>query len=73
MRMEYPEIGLMHEQRFGGELSYNYGAVAWPFGPKNTVAFSITRVGIDNIPDTRNAWTDLNGNGQLDDNERLEP
>ena len=25
MRMTYPEIGLMHEARFGGLLSYNYG------------------------------------------------
>jgi hypothetical protein len=40
MRMTYPEIGLMHEQRFGGLLSYNYGGVAWPFGPKYTLALS---------------------------------
>ena len=73
MRMQYPEIGLMHEQRFGGLLSYNYGGVAWPFGSRSTVALSVTRLGVDDIPDTRNALIDLNGNGQLDDNERLDP
>lgn len=73
MRMDYPEIGLMHEQRFGGMLSYNYGGVAWPFGDKYTLALSVTRTGVDDIPDTRNALIDLNGNGQLDPNERLDP
>ena len=73
MRMDYPEIGLMHEQRFGGLLSYNYGGVAWPFGPKYTLALSVTRSGVDDIPDTRSALIDLNGNGQLDPNERLDP
>ncbi len=73
MRMEYPEIGLMHEQRFGGLLSYNYGGVAWPFGSRSTVALSVTRLGVDDIPDTRGALIDLNGNGQFDPNERLDP
>jgi hypothetical protein len=73
MRMSYPEIGLMHEQRFGGLLSYNYGGVAWPFGDRSTVALTVTRLGVDDIPDTRNALIDLNGNGQLDPNERLDP
>lgn len=72
MQLGYPEIGLMHEQRFGGLLTSNYGAVAWPFGRNNTVALTVTRLGIDDIPDTRNALIDLNGNGQLDPNERLD-
>lgn len=71
MNLEYPEIGLMHEQRYGGLLSFNYGGVAWPFGPRYTLALTVTRMGIDDIPDTRNALIDLNGNGQLDPNERL--
>ncbi len=73
MRMDYPEIGLMHEQRFGGLLSFNYGGVAWPFGSRSTVALSVTRLGVDDIPDTRGALIDLNGNGQLDEGERLDP
>ena len=73
MQMRYPEIGLMHEARFGGLLSSNYGGVAWPFGPKYTLALSVTRLGIDDLQDTRDALIDLNGNGQLDPNERLDP
>lgn len=73
MRTTYPEIGLMHEQRFGGLLSSNYGGVAWPFGTRYTLALSITRMGVDDIPDTRGALIDLNGNGQFDPNERLDP
>ncbi|MCB2204907.1 PorV/PorQ family protein [bacterium] len=73
MRTTYPEIGLMHEQRFGGLLSYNYGGVAWPFGEKYTLALSITRSGVDDIADTRNALIDLDGNGQLDPNDRIDP
>ena len=73
MRTSYPEIGLMHEQRFGGLLSYNYGGVAWPFGEKYTLALSVTRSGVDDIPDTRDALIDLDGNGQLDPNDRIDP
>jgi len=72
MQLQYPEIGLMHEQRFGGLLNYNYGGVAWPFGPKYTIALSIARSGVDDIADTRNALIDLNGNGIMDPNERLD-
>lgn len=72
MQTSYPEFSLMHEQRFGGLANYNYGGVAWPFGPKYTLALSVTRLGVDDIPDTRNALIDLNGNGQIDPNERLD-
>jgi hypothetical protein len=71
MQTRYPEIGLMHEQRYGGIISYNYGGVAWPFGPDYTLALTVTRFGIDDNIDTRKMLIDLNGNGQLDDNERL--
>jgi hypothetical protein len=72
MNTQYPELGLMHEQRFGGLLNFNYGGVAWPLSPRHTVALTVTRSGVDDIPDTRNALIDLNGNGQLDPGERLD-
>ncbi len=72
MRASYPEIGLMHEQRFGGLLNYNYGAVVWPFTERYTLALSLMRSGVDDIPDTRNALIDLNNNGKLDPGERLD-
>ncbi len=72
MAMNYPEIGLMHEERFGQLVNFNYGGVAWPMGAKYTLAFSITRTGVDDIMNTKNALIDLNGNGQIDPNERLD-
>ncbi|MBL0175546.1 MAG: PorV/PorQ family protein [Ignavibacteria bacterium] len=72
MRMQYPEIGLMYEQRFGGLLNYNYGGVAWPFGTRNTLALTVTRSAVDDMDNTTNALMDLNGNGVIDDGERLD-
>ena len=72
MRTQYPEIGLMYEQRFGGLLNYNYGGVSWPFSKKYSLALTVTRSAVDDMPDTRNALIDLNGNGMLDPGERLD-
>lgn len=58
----YPQITLMHDERFGGLVNYDYGAVATPFGHEASLGFSVIRLGVDNIPDTRNAGVDINGN-----------
>ncbi len=70
-RMNYPEISLMHDERFGNLINYNYGGVAIPFGSKYTVGVSLMRLGIDGINDTREALrlVDANGNGILDPGE----
>ncbi len=60
--MMYPQISLMHDERFGGLVNYDYGAGAIPMGPQSTLALSVIRLGVDNIPDTRYARTDANGN-----------
>jgi hypothetical protein len=65
----YPQIALMHDERFAGLVNYDYGAVALPVGISSSVALSIIRLGVDGIPDTRNAWTDANGDGIPDENE----
>jgi len=31
-RIDYPEFMLMHDERFGGMLNYDFGAVAIPYG-----------------------------------------
>lgn len=64
--LNYPQISLMHDERFGNLISYDYAAVAIPYGPDMTFALSATRLGIDGIPDTRNALYDANGDGILD-------
>jgi len=72
-KINYPQLSLMHDERFGNLVNYDYGSVGVPFGKNATLGFSIIRMGIDDIPDTRNALIDLNGNGILDPGERLDP
>src|SRR6266852_4289210 len=38
--MMYPQIILMHDERFGGLVNYDYGAAATPLGANATLAFS---------------------------------
>lgn len=61
-RIEYPQVGLMHEEHFGSLVNYSYASVAVPYGQDMTFALSIIRLGVDDIPDTRNALVDRNGN-----------
>lgn len=63
--IDYPEIALMHDEQFGSLVNYDYAAAAIPFGKNFTFAISIMRLGIDGIPDTRNALVDANGDGVL--------
>jgi len=72
-RIDYPEASLMHEEHFGSLISYNYGAVAIPYGNDMSFGLSVIRSSIDGIPDTRNALYDANGDGILDINtDRLD-
>ncbi len=68
----YPQVTLMHNELFGSLANYDYGAVALPVGVSTSLAFSVIRLGIDGIPDTRNALIDVNGNGIFDGNDRLD-
>jgi hypothetical protein len=61
-RLNYPDIMLMHDERFGGLVNYEFGAVAIPYGKNTTVGISAMRLGVDGIPDTRDAGIDVNGN-----------
>ncbi len=68
-KLNYPQLTLMHDERFGGLINYDYGAVAMPVGLQASIGVSAVRLGIDNIANTRNAWTDLNNNGLPESNE----
>jgi hypothetical protein len=59
-QINYPEFSLMHEERFGNLVNYDYGAVAVPYGKDMTFGLSIIRLGVDGIPDTRGALIDRN-------------
>ena len=61
-QMNYPQIALMHDERFGGLENYDYAGVAFPVGAQTSLALSAIRLGIDNIPNTQNAGVDANGN-----------
>ena len=71
--INYPQLSLMHDERFGNLVKYDYGSIGIPFGKNASLGFSVIRMGIDDIADTRGALIDLNGNGQLDPGERLDP
>jgi len=84
-KIQYPQIAAMHAQRFAGIVNYNYGAIALPIGNKSSIAVSLIRLGVDDIPNTTEALLDYGvdgipgtadlgeGNGKIDDNERLDP
>ena len=68
----YPQISLMHAEQFAGELNYDFASIILPFHQKTTFGFSMIRLGIDGIPDTRNALIDsVQANGKIDEGERL--
>lgn len=71
-QINYPQFTLMHDEQFGNLVNYDYGAVAIPFGTSTSLGFSVIRLGVDDISDTRGALIDLNGNGVLDPGERLD-
>ena len=71
-RISYPEGIAMHDERFGSLVNYDYASIALPYGPDASLGLSIVRLGVDGIPDTRNALIDNNGNGVFDSGDRLD-
>lgn len=73
--INYPQLALMHDERYGSLVNYDYGAVALPVGPTTSWGFSVIRLGVDDIPDTRKAGIDANGNYTEDPNQftRIDP
>jgi hypothetical protein len=69
VQINYPQIALMHDERFGNLVNYDYAAVAIPWDTDMSFSLSVMRLGIDGIPDTRNALVDANGDGILDIND----
>jgi hypothetical protein len=71
-KINYPQFALMHDERFGNLVNYDYGSVAIPWGPNVSLGLSVIRLGVDDVPDTKGALIDLNNNGYLDEGERLD-
>lgn len=72
-RILYPQIAVFHESRFAGLFNYDYGAGALPIDSLQTVAASIIRFGYGEIKDTRNALIDRDGNGEINEDDRIDP
>ena len=72
-RIDYPEVMLMHEEGFGSLLNYDFVAAAIPYSTNATLGMSVMRLGVDGIPDTRNAWEDRNNNGLFDSGDYINP
>jgi len=74
-RINYPELMLMHAEQFGNLVNHDYGAVAFPVGTSTSLGVSLIRLGVDDIPDTRNAGVDAGGNVTYDPNQfsRVDP
>lgn len=70
--VNYPQLSLMHDERFGNLVNYDYGSVAIPWGSNVSLGFSVIRLGVDDIGDTRNALIDLNNNGYFDQGDRID-
>ena len=83
--IRYQQAAAMHSERFAGIVTYDYAAYARPYNDDRTIGFSMIRLGVDGISNTTNALLDYGtdgipgtndsdgteGNGQLDDGERL--
>ena len=57
--IDYPQFSLMHEEHFGSLVNYNYASAAIPYGKDMSFGISVIRLGIDGIPDTREALVDV--------------
>ncbi len=70
--INYPQGALLHESRFSGQINYDYAGAALPIGGNQTLALSAIRLGLDGIKDSRDALIDRNGNGRLDEDDRID-
>lgn len=71
-RISFPQFALMHDERFGNLVNYDYGAVAIPWGTNASLGLSVIRLGVDDVPNTKDALIDLNNNGYFDNGDRLD-
>ena len=53
----------MHASRFSNEVQYDYLGFALPYRRTRGLAFTLIRLGIDGIPDTRDALDDFGVDG----------
>jgi len=64
-KVEFPEIILMHDQRYGDIVSYNYGAGAVKLSKDETVGLSVVVLSVSGVPNTLSAGLETDPNGNL--------
>ncbi|MFC1733097.1 UPF0164 family protein, partial [candidate division KSB1 bacterium] len=71
-QLDYPQVSLMHAEQFAGEVNYDFVGAVIPYKSNTSFGLSLIRLGIEGIPDTRNALIDtVQKNGKIDEGERL--
>lgn len=50
------QLSFMHNEQYAGIAKHDYGAVAFKMGDQSTIALSMVRYGIDDIPNTLNLF-----------------
>lgn len=69
--LDHREITAMHAEQFGSIVQYDFLSYVMPIGDpgraRQALGFSLVRLGVDQIPDTRGlSIIDQNGNGKFD-------
>ena len=54
--LNYPQIGALHAERFGGVVSFDYASAAFPVSGRSTLGLSVFRSGVNDIKNTLDAW-----------------
>lgn len=68
-----PSLMLAHREQFGGIVNANLLAISFRRTGEMAFHLGVVLRGVDDIPDTRSALKDLDGDGILDQDERLIP
>ena len=75
--MRATQLSLMHEERFGNLLNYDYASVGFPLESNSAIGLSVIRLASDENYDTRGALIDVNTGETIFDinnpNARIDP
>jgi hypothetical protein len=70
--VDHLQAAIFHESRFSGQINYDYLAAALPLDSQQTFGITAIRLGLDGIKDSRGALVDRNGNGRIDEDDRID-
>lgn len=62
-KIEFPEIVLMHDQRYGDIVNFNYGAGAIKLSNDETIGLSVVVLSVSGVPNTLSAGVQFDQSG----------